>query len=293
LKVVSWNMLNEHENYEFSWEDRKDGVCNYIKKISPTILGLQQVGLDNLEEIKACLPDHNLVETPVKSENTTNGYFNPIFYKKDNRYTYVSSGAFWLSKTPEVSGSKLEDANEAAFGQWVKMSFSYKASVKKPGVIDKIFNLLHIATEGKLSQDEEGIERQIADQTTTFYVVNARLDPYNKYVSEQQLEILMSHMKDNVMDRRRNHVVLTGNLNLGPKEVGEKIKRFSWLKNAVNKARFSSTALTLIDREKLVGKGLVDYVKHEKFQAVLSATLVDTNEELLSDHRPVIAALLP
>ena len=65
--------------------------------------------------------------------------FHPIFLKQDERFNVKSSGMFWLSETPTVPGSKLDDASEVAMATWVKIVFSHKASVPIRGRIANLF----------------------------------------------------------------------------------------------------------------------------------------------------------
>lgn len=306
IKVVSWSLSSEKQN-ERIYNGTKD-VCDFLNKMNPTIFCLQQVLPRQLADLENCLASYDLVHPTISTEVGGKGYFNPIFTKKDNRLSQrssgVSSGAFWLSETPTIRGSKLQKSRyqiDVSMATWVKLSFTYKAKIYVDHASNKkIHFLLNTFTNGsktKLKNDvrkEHYKNHQTQERlvTTNFYVVNVQLEPsYSEYVRKEQINILLSTIKDVVMDRRRFHVILTGNYNA--KDISEDIKRFDWLRDTVKDSRSSYPAFSLFDS--VGGGGLVDYIWQDKFESILSATLVDEqhNGESLSEHRPILAVLIP
>ena len=70
--------------------------------------GLQEVLKNQLDDLEKLLPNYGWVGVG-RDDGINKGEFTPIFYLKQ-RFELLSSGTFWLSKTPDEAGSRGWDA---------------------------------------------------------------------------------------------------------------------------------------------------------------------------------------
>ena len=250
---------------------------------------------NQLSDIHKCLHGYASIGDPITNQSNT--HYNPIFYKKHAHIKLVSHGTFWLSKTPNLPESTVEGTNRPRVATWVQMTFSKNVVKRKQSkTLDKIFWLLQAATGNtKNGKQDDGLSANVDYVHMTFFIVNTHLDWKNVEVARRQIHSLLSHMKEKIMDRRRYKVVLTGDLNWeDDSSMYKEMERFKWMKNTMASSRKTFPALTAVDLNSFREKELNDYIWQDKFESILSATLMDLrqNGRLMSDHRPVFAALL-
>ena len=82
------------------WANRKDAVCNYLKKVKPDVFGLQEATNPQMQDITKGLPTYAFVGVG-RDDGIQGGEYSPVFYLKD-KYKLIKSGWFWLSETPDV-----------------------------------------------------------------------------------------------------------------------------------------------------------------------------------------------
>jgi len=82
------------------WTNRKDAVCNYLKKTKPDVFGLQEATNPQMQDITKGLPAYSFVGVG-RDDGIQGGEYSPVFYLKD-KYKLIKSGWFWLSETPDV-----------------------------------------------------------------------------------------------------------------------------------------------------------------------------------------------
>lgn len=109
LKVMSFNLKYASEDSSRPWSQRRPLIKNAILSQHPDLIGTQEGLYKQLRDIAADLPGYGWVGEG--REGGHQGEFTAIFYRKD-RLTVVESGRFWLSSTPEVTGSKT-------WGNWI------------------------------------------------------------------------------------------------------------------------------------------------------------------------------
>ena len=90
------------------WSLRKENVGTMLQYYEPDILGMQEVLHNQLEDIRAMLPQYDFVGVG-RIDGKEDGEYSSIFYKKD-KYTLVNSGTFGLSEHPDRIGLKGWDA---------------------------------------------------------------------------------------------------------------------------------------------------------------------------------------
>ncbi len=102
LNTQCWNVT----------EARLVNLPAMVRKYLPDILGVQEATPRWMETLKAALPEYDCVG--VGRENGANdaksGEHSAIFYRKD-LFELLAFDTKWLSETPDVPGSKLEDSS--------------------------------------------------------------------------------------------------------------------------------------------------------------------------------------
>ncbi len=79
-------------------------VVSQLEEIGADSMGFQEATLEWMLYLQEHLTGYDYVGV-ARTDGKVLGEFSPIFYRSD-KYTAVDSGTFWLSKTPEVAGSK-------------------------------------------------------------------------------------------------------------------------------------------------------------------------------------------
>lgn len=119
LYVGQYNIRNANEKDVKAgngWEKRCSVVCDILRIESFDIFGAQEVYASQLEGLCRALPEYAFVGVG-RDDGKTAGEYAPIFYRKD-RIKCIGSGAFWLSETPEIAGSKGWDAKYPRICTW-------------------------------------------------------------------------------------------------------------------------------------------------------------------------------
>jgi endonuclease/exonuclease/phosphatase family metal-dependent hydrolase len=89
-RVVTYNVL--YAGAEMggpAWEHRRDAVVGELARLSPDIVALQEVWLDQLPELQAALPEFSWVAVDDTQQHT------PIAYRSD-AFDLLDRGSFWL-----------------------------------------------------------------------------------------------------------------------------------------------------------------------------------------------------
>ncbi len=92
------------EKAKNSFANRAEAVTDFFEKVSPDILGTQELtknALEKLESFEIISQNYARIGEP---RTATKGEYTAIFYKKE-LFELVESGTFWLSKSPEKKGS--------------------------------------------------------------------------------------------------------------------------------------------------------------------------------------------
>lgn len=91
-----------------TWKFRADNVALLINYYAPDLLGLQEVMINQLDDLKKRLPQYATVGV-ARVDGKEKGEFNPIFFNT-NRYKLLKHGDFGLSESPEKFGIKGWDS---------------------------------------------------------------------------------------------------------------------------------------------------------------------------------------
>ena len=85
-----------------NWQYRKDTVCQYILDKKMDIIGMQEVLHNQLEDLKAGLPNYAAIGVG-RDDGKEKGEYSPLFYRAD-KYEVLESNTFWLSQYPDSVG---------------------------------------------------------------------------------------------------------------------------------------------------------------------------------------------
>lgn len=120
IKVMSFNIrygaANDGEN---SWEKRKELVLETIQVFNPDLLGTQEVLDFQADFLRDHLPEYGFVGVG-RDDGQLKGEFSSIFYRK-SRFELNDSGTFWLSETPDITGSKSWDSSLPRIVTWAAL----------------------------------------------------------------------------------------------------------------------------------------------------------------------------
>lgn len=106
VRVANYNIRCELANGESdaanNWSSRKSDLVNLVKSISPDVIGFQEVRSGQLTYLKNQLSGYTFVA--VMRDSTSTSEATPVAFLSA-RFLLLRSGTFWLSATPNVSGS--------------------------------------------------------------------------------------------------------------------------------------------------------------------------------------------
>lgn len=148
LNVMTFNIrLDVPSDSLNSWQYRKDNAAEIVRMNDVDILGMQEVLLNQMNDLKERLPQYTTIGVG-REDGADKGEFSPIFYKKD-RFSAIESGTFWVSETPEVAGSKGWDASYIRVATW--------AILKEKATGKEIFAInTHLDNDGLIARKEGG-----------------------------------------------------------------------------------------------------------------------------------------
>jgi endonuclease/exonuclease/phosphatase family metal-dependent hydrolase len=101
-----------------SWQYRKNLIPKVINLYSPDLLGVQESVMEQSDYISEHCPQYYYYGVG-RDENGT-GEAQGIFYNK-TLFSAIEHGAFWLSETPDIPGSKAKGAALTRNVNWAKL----------------------------------------------------------------------------------------------------------------------------------------------------------------------------
>lgn len=121
IRVMTFNIrYNTPSDGDNAWPNRKDRVAALIRFYSPDILGVQEALKGQMEDLAERLPEYAWIGVG-RDDGKDAGEFSGIFYRTD-RIELKENDTFWLSETPEVTGSKGWDAALPRIVTWAQFS---------------------------------------------------------------------------------------------------------------------------------------------------------------------------
>ena len=119
-KVMTYNIRydNPYDGVN-KWDSRKSKVFDLLKKYDADIIGVQEALHHQLADISANLKHYQFLGAG-RDDGKQKGEYSAIFIRKD-RFKVLEQNTFWLSKTPDVPGSKDWDAAITRVVTWAKL----------------------------------------------------------------------------------------------------------------------------------------------------------------------------
>ncbi len=109
VEVMSFNLrYNNPADAPNNWDNRKEWVAGMIAFFEPDVVGLQEVLIGQLNDLRELLPGY-LAIGRGRDDGYEGGEFSAVLYKK-SRLHLIEENTSWLSETPEVAGSLGWDA---------------------------------------------------------------------------------------------------------------------------------------------------------------------------------------
>lgn len=142
IKVMSFNVLVSQNDNVNNWGQRKVAALNMLNEEKPTILGLQEATLPQVNYLAENLPQYGWVGIG-REDGQNSGEFMAIFYLKDE-VELLDSGTFWLSETPDTPSMGWDAACKRTC-TWTKLK------MKKTGTEFAYLNT-HLDHVGKQAQ---------------------------------------------------------------------------------------------------------------------------------------------
>ncbi|RJL26608.1 endonuclease/exonuclease/phosphatase family protein [Bailinhaonella thermotolerans] len=104
MRVMSFNIRFAEDAPAWrAWSRRRPLVVEAVRRGAPDLAGLQEVLWRQVRDLERALPEYGWVGQGRAGGRKEE--FNPIFYRRD-RFVLRDSGHYWLSPTPERTGSK-------------------------------------------------------------------------------------------------------------------------------------------------------------------------------------------
>jgi endonuclease/exonuclease/phosphatase family metal-dependent hydrolase len=128
LRVMSFNVRFARAGHseaanENNWNDsehpRRERAIRVIREAAPDLLGVQEARDGQINDLKHALPEYDFYGVG-RDDGKTEGEFAGIFYRRD-RFTRKDAGSFWLSATPDKSGTTFSFNGLPRIASWVRI----------------------------------------------------------------------------------------------------------------------------------------------------------------------------
>ena len=127
IEWTTFNMRYDNPGDSLNnWKYRKDTICKYILAKKMDIIGMQEVLHNQMEDLKAGLPQYKAIGVG-REDGKTKGEYSPLFYRAD-KFEVLESNTFWLSQYPDSAGFVGWDGACTRIATWAK--FKDKATGK-------------------------------------------------------------------------------------------------------------------------------------------------------------------
>ena len=119
MKIMTCNIRSWGANDgDDSWVHRKDFCIETIRSREPDIIGFQEMWTEHFADLKPEFAEfdfYGMIDEPLGRHP-----MDTIFYRRE-AFDLVSSGGYWLSETPHVTGSKSWDSACVRLANWVRL----------------------------------------------------------------------------------------------------------------------------------------------------------------------------
>jgi len=260
FKVMTFNLKCEGRPDRMnSWNHRKQRVMDFIDSINPDILGTQELSPHMKEDVKSSLLSYSIFGWGRK--RNLQGEHSDILVN-NGEVTVLDSKTFWLSRTPEIPGSK------SFFTPFPRVCTMAEVYMKR-------------------------FDRRVR-------IFNTHLDHIYPFMRTRGILTILKYIND-YDERERLPVVLMGDFNASPASMTLKMLK-AGLHSYTNiklrdvyafcKKNYIVTN-TFHSFKGKVNKRLLDYIFVSEELDIHNVVVDKTNDNglYLSDHYPVIAEL--
>ena len=109
IRVMTFNIRYDNpQDGKFAWKNRRENVCKMLDFHRVDIAGMQEVLKNQLADLRGGASEFSAIGIGRK-DGKDRGEFSPILYRKE-RFKLLKWGTFWLSETPQDTGSVGWDA---------------------------------------------------------------------------------------------------------------------------------------------------------------------------------------
>lgn len=120
VRVMTFNVRYDTEaDGDLAWPHRKAQVASIVRFHRPDVIGLQEPLEHQLSYLHAQLPNYEWVGVG-RVDGETEGEHGPIGFCRD-RFSLRDHDTFWLSETPQVTGSKHPAATYPRMATWAEL----------------------------------------------------------------------------------------------------------------------------------------------------------------------------
>ena len=99
--IMSYNIRYDNTwDVENSWTIRKDKVIQILIQYAPSIIGIQEGLLNQVQYLDSCLTNYDYVGVG-RDDGKEQGEFCAIYFDT-TRYSVLNDSTFWLSETPDT-----------------------------------------------------------------------------------------------------------------------------------------------------------------------------------------------
>ena len=99
--IMSYNIRYDNAwDVENSWKIRKNKVRQLLIQYAPSIIGIQEGLLSQVQYLDSCLTDYNYVGVG-REDGKEQGEYCAIYFDT-TRYSVLNHSTFWLSETPDI-----------------------------------------------------------------------------------------------------------------------------------------------------------------------------------------------
>jgi len=122
MKILTCNIRGfGSEDGPDNWIHRKGMCIDAIRSRTPDIICFQEMWIQQFADVSPALPDfayYAMTDGP-----TSQHPMNCIMYRRET-HRLISSGGYWMSETPHISGTRFRDSACVRFVNWVRLEDS-------------------------------------------------------------------------------------------------------------------------------------------------------------------------
>ena len=147
VRVMTYNVrysAGDRKSKDNNWLARRDDFAHMVERENPDVVGFQEVLPDQRKWLETRFPDYVFIGEG-RNADRVNGEASPVAFRRD-RFEAVTNGTFWLSKTPDVPGSK-------SWGTAIQRICTY--AVLKDRATGKTFSFANTHTDHRSEEARE------------------------------------------------------------------------------------------------------------------------------------------